>query len=312
MQKNINKIVLAIVFVILYSGFEPAKAQQDSQYTQYMYNTISINPAYAGTRGTTSVFALYRNQWVGLDGAPETLNFSINAPSGIKNVGLGLSFVSDKIGPSSENLITADISYNIQLSRTLNLAFGVKAGVSLFDLDPNKLTIFNPNDFDLTRNSSTSPVIGTGAYLYNDKWYVGVSTPNLLETDHYDEIQLSAATEKLHMYLIGGYTFDINDDLKLKPAFLAKAVNGAPLALDLSANALINNGLILGVGYRLDASISGLAGFQINRNIMIGYSYDYSNTELRTFNDGSHEIFLRFEFGGGNNNGNGKFNPRFF
>jgi len=304
-----SKLVLSIIFVIALVGLDAVYAQQDSQHTQYMYNTITINPAYAGTRGSLSIMGLYRNQWVGLKGAPETINFSLNTPIGERGIGLGLGFVSDKVGPSSESLITADFSYTIQVGRELQLSFGIKGGVSLFSLDPNKLTIYNPNDYDMTLNNSSSPVVGAGLYLHSDRWYVGASTPNFLETEHYDAIQLASAKEKLHMYLIGGYVFDLNENLKLKPAFLAKAVPGAPLAVDLSANALINNGLILGVAYRFDAAVSGMAGFQLNENIMIGYSYDYETTDLRSYNSGSHEIFLRFELGALNT---GKLNPRFF
>ncbi|MDN3664537.1 type IX secretion system membrane protein PorP/SprF [Algibacter miyuki] len=309
MHNHIYKIVVFILFTGVLVGFEPLEAQQDSQYTQYMYNTVTVNPAYAGTRGSLSMTGLYRNQWVGLEGAPETLNFSLNSPIGIQGVGLGFSFTSDKLGPSSESLVTADFSYTIPVSEALNLSFGIKAGLSIFDLDPNKLTIYNPNDYDLSRKNSSSPVAGLGLYLHSDRWYMGLSTPNLLETEHYDEVQVSTATEKLHAYFIGGYVFDLNESLKLKPAVLVKAVSGAPLAVDLSANALINNGLILGLAYRLDAAVSGMAGFQLSDNLMIGYAYDYETTDLSRYNSGSHEIFLRFELG---TRFRGKVNPRFF
>ncbi|HLV15082.1 MAG TPA: type IX secretion system membrane protein PorP/SprF [Xanthomarina sp.] len=309
MHNFISKIIVLILFVSVLSGLEPLQAQQDSQYTQYMYNTVTVNPAYAGTRGSLSMTGLYRNQWVGLDGAPETLNFSINSPIGVQGIGLGLSFTSDKIGPSSESLISADFSYTIQVADALKLSFGIKGGISLFSLDPNKLTIYNPNDHDLRNDHSTSPVIGGGLYLHTQSWYLGLSSPNFLETKHYDDIAISTATEKLHVYFIGGYVFDISNSLKLKPAVLAKAVSGAPLAIDISANALINNSFTLGLAYRLDAAVSAMAGFQIDENIMVGYAYDYETTDLGSYNSGSHEIFLRFELG---TKLRAKVNPRFF
>ena len=293
----------------MFSVVNEAQAQQDSQFTQYMYNTVSVNPAYAGTRGSLSLVGLYRNQWVGLDGAPETLNFSLNSPIGIQGVGIGLGFTSDKIGPSSESIITADFSYTIPVSDNANLSFGIKAGLSMMDLDPSKLTIYNPNDYDLQQQNRSSPIIGAGLYLHSDKWYVGASSPNLMETEHYDDIQVSTATEKTHMYFIAGYVFTLNENLKLKPAILAKAIMGSPLSIDISANALFYEKFTFGLAYRPDAAVSALAGFQITDQIMIGYAYDYETTELSKYNDGSHEIFLRFELG---TKLKAKVNPRFF
>jgi type IX secretion system PorP/SprF family membrane protein len=293
----------------MFSAVHDVQAQQDSQYTQYMYNTVSVNPAYAGTRGSLSMLGIYRNQWVGLDGAPETLNFSANSPIGIQGVGVGLGFTSDKIGPSAESIITADFSYTIPISENTKLSFGIKGGLSLLDLDPNKLLIYDPNDYDLSQKSYSSPIVGAGLYLHSEKWYVGLSSPNLLETEHYDDVQLSTATEKTHIYLIGGYVFTLNPNLKLKPAVLAKGVIGAPLAVDVSANALLYDKVTFGLAYRLDAAVSGMAGFQVNNNIMIGYGYDYDTTGLGNYNSGSHEIFLRFELG---TKLRAKVNPRFF
>ncbi|TDU34274.1 type IX secretion system PorP/SprF family membrane protein [Gelidibacter sediminis] len=309
MTYKISNLLLLAIFVSMIFSVSDTQAQEDSQYTQYMYNTVSVNPAYAGSRGSLSMMGIYRNQWVGVDGAPETLNFSLHSPIGVRGVGLGLGFVSDKIGPSDESMVTADFSYTLQLQGDLQLAFGLKGGVSIFNLDPSKLNIYNPNDFNLRRESHSSPVIGTGIYLYTPKWYLGLSSPNILQTEHYDEVQVSTATEKTHMYFIGGYVFTLNPNLKLKPAFMAKAVVGAPLALDISANALMYDKVTFGLGYRLDAAVSAMAGFQISDKIMVGYAYDYDTTDFGDYNNGSHEIFLRFELG---TRLRSKVNPRFF
>ncbi len=302
-----------IVFLIgsvFLLGNSSVYAQQESQFTQYMYNQMSINPAYAGSRGSLSILALYRAQWVGLDGAPETMNFGVHSPIGIRGLGVGLGFTSDKIGPSSQSNITGKVSYTLQLNqRGLKLAFGVNGGISLLNVDPNKLTIYNPNDYDLKLNNFAAPIVGAGFFLYTDHWYIGLSTPNLLETKYYDDVQVSTATAKAHYYLTGGYIFDISPNFKLKPAAMLKGTVGAPVSVDLSLNALFMNRFTLGAAYRFDAAASVLAGFQISDNIMIGYAYDYSTTDLGNYNDGSHEVFLRFELG---TRGRTKVNPRFF
>lgn len=282
------------LFFLLWAG--KGFSQQDSQYTQYMYNTSTINPAYTGVRELLSINTTYRNQWVGLEGAPETLAFSMNSPVGIKGVGLGFSFISDKIGPTAENNIAADFSYSFQVSRTADLSFGLKGGLNSLSLDANKLLMENMDDSFLVSGNYTSPILGLGVYLHSDTWYVGLSSPNILKTE-FEEVKASMASEKPHLYLIGGYVFELNREVKFKPAILTKAVAGAPLAVDVSANFWFQETLSLGASYRYNAAVSGLAGFQVNDNIMIGYAYDYDTTNLGNFNSGSHEIFLRFELG---------------
>ena len=289
--------------------------QQDSQYTQYMYNTQTINPGYAGSRGMLSLTGLYRSQWVGFNGAPETLNFSLNTPVS-ERVGLGLSFYTDDIGISKEDNIAADFSYTIPLNnRGTHLAFGLKAGLNILDVDFSKLNPNNPNDpsFDNSNNieGQISPVIGAGLYLtHKERWYLGLSAPSILNTEHYDDATISTANERVHLYLIGGYVVDLSHSWKFKPALLIKSVAGSPLGVDLSANFWYNERLTLGAAYRLDSSVSGLFGFQITDGIMLGYAYDYDITDIAAYAQGSHEFFLRFEIGG--RRSNGVINPRFF
>ncbi|MCF8716450.1 type IX secretion system membrane protein PorP/SprF [Joostella atrarenae] len=298
MKKQYNGIVLILLLLVIVTGSD-LYGQQNSQYTQYMYNTQSINPAYAGSREVLSFNGIYRSQWIGLDGAPKTFDFSLNTPLGYSKLGLGLSFNNDEIGPTVSNNFTADLSYTIDLSRYTKLAFGLKAGFNMFDFDPDKLNYENENDPNLVPINEIDPVIGAGAYLYGYNWYVGLSAPNLLETKHYNDSesgsQISIASERMHFYAIGGYIFDLSYDWQFKPTVLVKAVSGAPLSVDLSANFQYDQKLTLGLGYRLDASVSALAGFQVNDQIMVGYAYDYDTTPLGNYNSGSHEIFLRFE-----------------
>lgn len=275
-----------------YSGF----AQQDAQYTQYMYNTINVNPAYAGSRGVMSIFGLHRTQWVGLDGAPVTNAVSINTPLNNSNLGLGVSLVNDRIGPTSENQFSADLSYTIQTNDTYKLSFGIKATGNLFSLDVNKLNPVDATDPSLQNiGNQFSPNFGAGVYLHSDKLYLGLSVPNFLQDTKYSDNSVSVYKERLNYYAIGGYVFDISSGVKFKPAFMTKIVTGSPLQLDLSGNFLIQDKLTLGVAYRWDAAVSALAGFQITDGLFIGYGYDLETTKLRRYNSGSHEIFLRFE-----------------
>lgn len=275
-----------------YTGF----AQQDAQYTQYMYNTININPAYAGSRGVMSIFGLHRTQWVGLDGAPTTNAFSINTPINNSNLGLGVSFVNDKIGPTSDNTISADLSYTIQTSEEFKLSFGIKASGNLFNLDVNRLNPADANDPNLQNfDNEFSPNFGAGIYLHSDKMYFGLSVPNFLQDSKYNDNEVAVFQERMNFYAIGGYVFDISPSVKFKPAFLTKLVTGSPLQVDASANFLFFDKLMLGAAYRWDAAISALAGFQVTDGLFIGYSYDRETTQLRNYNSGSHEVFLRFE-----------------
>lgn len=283
-------------------------AQQDAQFTQYMYNTINVNPAYAGSRGVLSIFGLHRTQWVGLDGAPTSNTFSLHSPLG-KNLGGGLSFINDKLGPTVENQISADLSYTIQASDTYKLSFGMKATANLFNLDVNKLNIYKQGDASLQSYNNFTPNIGAGLYLHSDKLYVGLSVPNFLETNRYSDNEVKIYKDKMNVYLIGGYVFDLSPSLKFKPAFLLKEVVGSPLQLDVSGNFLINEKLTLGLAWRWSAAVSAMAGFQITDGMYIGYGYDLETTQLANYNSGSHEIFLRYELP---NKQNRIVTPRFF
>jgi type IX secretion system PorP/SprF family membrane protein len=287
-----TKFLIFALMLTCYSGF----AQQDAQYTQYMYNTININPAYAGSRGVMSIFGLHRTQWVGLDGAPVTNAVSISTPLNNSNLGLGVSLVNDRIGPTVDNAISVDMSYTLKTSETLKLSFGIKATANLFNLDVNQLNPTNANDPSLQNlNNEFSPNFGAGAYLHSDKFYLGLSVPNFLEDTKYSDNSVSVFKERMNFYAIGGYVFDISPSLKFKPAFLTKVVTGSPLQVDLSGNFLFFEKLTLGVAYRWDAAVSGLAGFQVSDGLYIGYGYDLETTKLKNYNSGSHEIFLRFE-----------------
>jgi len=309
MKKDFTLLVLMLLSGISY-------AQQDAQYTQYMYNTVVVNPAYAGSRQAMSVFALHRTQWVGLEGAPVTNTFSLHTPLRNTNLGLGLSIVNDKIGPSTENNIAVDFSYTIPMSDKYKLSFGLNASADLLNVDYSKLTFYNSGDprFQNNIDNKFSPNIGIGVYIHSDNTYFGLSAPNILETKHFDGAANNNAssfieTQRIHYYFIAGHIFDLNEDVKFKPSMLAKMVQGAPLQVDLSGNFLINQKFTAGLSYRWSAAVSGLVGFQIDDSWFVGYSYDFETTKLANYNSGSHELFLRYELFKKNNR---IISPRFF
>ena len=289
-----TKIFLILLIFTSFVNF----AQQDAQYTQYMYNTITINPAYAGSRGAFSIFAMHRTQWVGLDGAPVTNVASINTPLNNSNLGLGVSFINDKIGPTNKNSISADLSYTIPTSENYKLSFGMKATANLFNLDITKLNpvVASPLDPSMQNiKNEFSPNIGAGIYLHSDKAYVGFSIPNFIESNRYDDNEVVIYKEKINYYLMAGYVFDLSSELKFKPAVLSKLVVGAPLQVDISGNFLINDKFTIGLAYRWSAALSAIVGFQATEGMYIGYGYDRETTKLNNYNSGSHEILLRYE-----------------
>lgn len=297
-MRIIYYLIIAL-FLALPFGMQ---AQQDPQYTQYMYNTQIINPAYAGNKEMFGVGLLYRTQWVGVEGAPKTVTFSVDSPIGkLENMGLGLSVTHDEIGPSRQTDVAMDYSYSIPLNYDTKLSFGVKGGFNLLDVDFTKLDIYNPNDpmFHDNIENRFQPKIGAGIYLNTNKWYVGLSVPNFLETKHFSRSNnsnfQSVAAERMHFYMIAGYVFDISNSVKFKPATMLKAVQGSPLQWDVSANFLFHEKFTLGASWRWDAALSAMAGFQINPGLFIGVGYDYQLTELEKYSDGSYEIILRFD-----------------
>lgn len=290
MKTKIILLVMSLIGLVSYS-------QQDAQYTQYMYNTETINPAYAGSRGVLSIFGLYRTQWVGLDGAPKTSAFSINAPIENSNIGVGLTVLNDEIGPTVSNSISADLSYTIRTSEEYKLSFGLKGTANFFNFFKDKLNPQAITDPTLgSLNNYFSQNLGAGVYLHSNKMYLGLSVPNFFHSKMYQDNEYAVYTQRMNIYFIGGYVMNFSPNLKFKPAFLVKTVEGAPLQLDLSGNVLFNEKLMLGAAYRWDAVGSLMAGFQVSDGLYIGYGYDLDTTKLAHYNSGSHEIFLRYEF----------------
>ncbi|WP_410879244.1 type IX secretion system membrane protein PorP/SprF [Myroides sp. DW712] len=292
-SKIVKTIVLGGVGLL---GVVQSYGQQDPQYTQYMYNHSNINPAYAGSREGLNIFGLYRTQWVGLEGAPKTATLAVNTPLGESGLGLGVSFTNDHLGVMDDNTLAVDLSYAVDLNYQYKLAFGLKGSANLLDVNYSKLHIYNPTDpvAEEDIKNEFTPNVGAGLFLYSDRAYVGLSAPNLLTRTRYDDNDVETMRQKMHLYLTGGYVFELNPNLKFKPATMIKMEQGSPLQVDVSANFMFLDKFTLGAAYRWDASVSGLVGFQVSENIFVGYSYDAETSKLARYNSGSHEIFMRF------------------
>lgn len=312
MTKNLLKYNLKI-FIFFVCAY--AYSQQNAQFTQYMYNMSVINPAYAtDAPDLINLGLIYRAQWVGSVGAPSTGTLFGHTSLGRRMEG-GVSIVHDQIGDVvKETNVYADFAYVIPVSENTKLSLGIKAGVTFFSTDFNGFIYSDPLPDQAFENNlnKTFPNIGIGAYYFGKKFYVGLSAPNLLKSEHLDNDSgiVTSGSEEIHLFLTSGYVFNLNPNLKLKPAFMAKAVSGAPISLDLTTNILINNRLELGAAYRFDDSVSALASFRIIESLRIGYAYDYTLSNLGKFNSGSHEIMILFDI---SRLGNGyDKSPRFF
>lgn len=270
-----------------------AHGQQTPHHTQYVYHTQLFNPAYVGSKDNLSLTLSSRLQWIGIDGAPETHTMSIHNKIKEKSIGLGVSFILDRIGPIEQKHINIDASYTIDPSEETKLAFGLKLGGEILTINLSRGHIQNGSDPLIEPlNSKFTPKLGAGAFWYSKYWYLGFSVMNLLHTKHFD----GEVTDRPHYFLLGGYVFDINKKVKFKPAFLTKIVGGAPISINISANLMVNKKTTVGLSYNNGQSLSAVISTELNSVFSIGYSYDYSLKSLNQFNDGSHEIVLMYRF----------------
>lgn len=289
------------LFLFLISALA-VNAQEIERYTQYLYNPMSINPAFAGSRGTTSFYSSYRTQWVGVEGAPKTIMVSANGTAKNENVGWGLSAQSDKIGPSDQSAITADFSYTIKLNTTYKLSFGLKGSANLLNVDFSKLYLKDGTDplFEKNIDNKFSPNVGVGLFFHSDKTSFGISVPNLLETNFYDKYAATGSNSKIakdnmNVYLTADHQFELSPDLLFKPALLVKLTKEGPVQTYVSSTFLIHEKFTLGMSYRFKGTLSNLAGFQVSKGLFVGYGYDLETKKMRNYNTASHEIFFRFD-----------------
>jgi type IX secretion system PorP/SprF family membrane protein len=288
--------------LITLSVFVDVEAQQDPHYTQYMYNMNVINPAYAGSKENLSFGLLYRQQWEGIEDAPRTFTFSGHSPAG-KNVGLGLSVISDEIGPVKEQNVYGDFSYTLNLGGEHRLALGIKAGatfqkIGLFS-DING-TLPDPSDEAFSEDSNNTYFnIGTGFFYYTNNYYIALSVPNMLKSKHLnvrrDGQERYYGEETQHYFLTGGYVFQLTDNIKFKPFAMVKSAFDAPTSFDVSTNFLFNEKFEIGATYRLDDSFGGMVNYAITPNLRVGYAYDRIISDLKVTTPASHEVILLFD-----------------
>lgn len=308
-----KKIVLMVLMFL--SALKYSFGQQDAMYSQYMFNTLAINPAYAGSRNVVSATALYRSQWLGIKGAPETQTLSIDGASANKKVGLGLQLFNDQIGDTRTTGVYGTYAYRLRLDRS-TLAFGLQAGVSRFsgnygnvNLDP----IGMPDAAFAENVTKLMPNFGAGVYFNSDRFYFGVSVPHLLNHSLNKGNTIVSngivARQYLHLFIATGYVFDVGEEIKIKPSVLFKGVSGAPVQLDFNTNVWFYDTFSIGAQYRTGADVAVMAELQASSQLRLGYAYDYSVSNLAKFNSGSHEIMLRYEFG---TKGKKMLSPRYF
>ncbi|SDC37536.1 PorP/SprF family type IX secretion system membrane protein [Williamwhitmania taraxaci] len=298
MRTYIKHILVGLSGFLLTSNL--AFSQQEPQYTQYMFNTVSVNPAYAGTTNALNFVALSRMQWVGLKGAPVTHTFSMHTPINGKKAGVGLSVISDKIGPVNNFYLSASYSYRVPLNEKVTLSLGLKGGIYNYYVGLNRLSIIENNDVAFNQNETKKfhPNLGLGAYFYADRWYAGLAIPTLIQSDlNKDNVNTNKVSElKRHYFLMAGYVFPINSDWDFKPSFIEKVVTGSPLSTDLTAQFLYRKAYWMGATYRIGDALAFLFEAQVSEQITIGYSYDITTSKLAGHNRGSHEILLSYSF----------------
>ncbi len=302
-----EKVSLMLVFLL---GMLSAHGQKEPQYTQYMYNIGGFNPAYVGTTETPELTTMYRAQWLDIPGAPRTIRLGANIPLSNEKMGIGVNVINDALGPLSNTFLDVAFSYQINLSDETKLSFGMDAGGSLLNVDFSKGTFENPGEpvAAMEPINNFYATIGAGLFLYQENWYVGVSIPNFLTDDIYNQEVAAVVEDKIHYNVIGGYVFDLSENTKLKPAFLLNYVVGAPVNVNVSANMLFNDRFTLGAAYSIENAVSALAGFQITDPIFFGVSYDYNTNGLGQYNNGTPEFVLKYFIGrsGGSKNINTK------
>ncbi|MFN5461018.1 MAG: type IX secretion system membrane protein PorP/SprF [Bacteroidota bacterium] len=293
---------IAFILILSFVTGTVTYAQQDAMYTHYMYNTLGVNPAYAGTREALTVTALHRSQWLGFPGAPVTQTFTGHTPLFYDKLGLGLSVINDKIGPMQTASIYGDFAYHFKINDKSKLSLGLKAGGNLFSATLAELKTTQEGDVAFASNlqSRFLPNFGFGAYYFSNHYYVGLSAPKLLENKFLtNEISGSANLfwEKRHFFLIGGAMFDLNEELQLKPTTLIKITNGSPIQADLTAQFIYNKKFALGAMYRTNSALGALLGFFIGEQLYTGYSFDWSFVnKTGRYNSGTHEIMIRYDF----------------
>lgn len=298
---NIFKVAFLVLGIV---SFSEIFAQQQPLSTMHMWNQLIINPAYAGSRDAFSASAIWREQWVGLEGSPSTQVLSLHTPLPSDKIGLGLTVENDKIGPSNNTAVWGDFAYRLQTGEKGILSFGLRAGFGIYQASLRDLENIDANDpvFNQNVESNFMPNFGFGAYYYGERGYVGLSTPSLLENELNSGSNPTGKAkdlDKRHFNLMAGYVFNLSQDsagVMFKPSTIIRVVEGAPVSFDVSANFLIKQKLWLGAAYRYQDAMAAIISFHFTDHLQAGYSYDFGTSKLRSYHSGSHEIMLTYDF----------------
>lgn len=293
----VNIRILLIGLLILVSNFK-ILAQQEPMYSQYMFNMLQINPAYAGNRANDNITNLYRKQWIGIPNSPSTAALSWDRRQEGTNVGYGLQIYNDQLGIESSSGIQGFYSFRIPLNKS-SLTFGLSGGALYYNAAYSKAKTTVAGDPVFKEDiKGILPTAGFGVLFSNTNWYVGFSTPALLHTriiSNYNNSSISDASN--HYFLTGGYIFEPSEVVKIKPSIMIKGVSGAPVEYDFNINAWLNDVVGLGFSYRTNDAIVSMFEIQISKEFRMGYAFDYTISNLKPFNKGTHELMLRYEFG---------------
>ena len=298
MKKNITIVIALGMFSLLHSI--RLMAQTEPMYSQYMFNMMNINPAYAGSRSVPSLTTLFRKQWVGIPGAPQTTSLSLDMPLNDDKAGLGFQLLDDRLGVEKTTGAQVNYAYRIHISEKGVLAMGLRAGLLNYSANYSKVFTLTENDPAFYQNvSGLLPTAGAGVYYMTDKFYAGLSVPSLLQT-RLNEQQQSSVTSKvsnLHFFATMGYVLTLSEDIKLKPSLLVKSVSGAPIQLDVNSNIWLQDKISFGLSYRTGDAVVGMVEWQMNDQLRFGYDYDHTVSKRNPYNQGTHETMLRYEFG---------------
>lgn len=292
MKKRIYLVLIAIVALC-----NVTKAQQEPMFTQYMFDPVSLNAAYSGTTNALNVNTLTRLQWVGMDGAPKTFSLSAHMPIEGRKIGVGVTLLTDKVGPVNNTFFTINYAYRLRVTDRLTLSMGLKGGITSYKAGLNDLTIIDEEDPQFQNNEKKiSPNLGFGFYLYEEKYFVGFSVPKLIQTTIDDKYATDDNQLKRHYYIVGGYNWQINNQWELMPSLLTKIVEGSPVSNDITVQGLYMNLVGGGLMYRVGDALGLFVYGKVYKELNIGYGYEYSLNGLSGYNSGTHEIRLTYDF----------------
>lgn len=288
---------ISVLLVVVLAGPLTLKAQQDPVYTQYIYNMLSINPAYAGTQNFLHLNTLTRLQWVGMDGAPKTFSLGVHTPVENRKIGLGLTVVSDEVGPVNNTHITLNYAYRITVFENMTLSMGIKGGITSYRADINDLTVIDENDPNfISDEKKIMPNLGIGFYLYGEKYFVGFSIPKLLETSIDEEYASTFKDLQRHYYIVAGYNMQLATNWTFKPTLYTRMVSGAPSSNDITLQFIYDKRFGFGAMYRVGDALGAFIDVEINNQLTMGYGYDFSTNSLLGMNSGTHELMISYEF----------------